>query len=293
MKRYIAFKTIVEEGSFTGAAEKLGYSQPALSHMISSLEEELNLNLLERSRKGARLSQDGEIMYPYIVHLIENYHSMLSRAQNLYRLENSIIHISSFASLSSDWLPEKIGKFKTMYPNLDFSIRVGDHYRNKQDILSGLSEIGILYESSSSDMEHEKLGSFPDLVLMPVGHRLAEKSTVSIDDLANEPFVISESSEFNEILDALHDNRVYPKIISRINDYQSIVSLVREGLCTSILPDIVLRHCGDGIVTRPLEPPVYRTLYISCKTRDHLSHAALLFLDYLLEESIKDGYNAL
>ena len=60
MHRYKAFLKVVEVGSFTKAAELLGYTQPALSQMMTSLERELSMKLLYRSRYGIRLTPEGE-----------------------------------------------------------------------------------------------------------------------------------------------------------------------------------------------------------------------------------------
>ena len=64
MHRYIALKKIVELGSFTKAADVLGYTQPAMSQMITSLEKELSIKLLYRSRYGIRLTIEGERLFP-------------------------------------------------------------------------------------------------------------------------------------------------------------------------------------------------------------------------------------
>lgn len=66
MQRYIALLKVIEVGSFTKAAELLGYTQPALSQMIASLEKELAMKILYRSRYGIQLTPEGEHLYPSI-----------------------------------------------------------------------------------------------------------------------------------------------------------------------------------------------------------------------------------
>ena len=73
MNRYIALKKIVDLGSFSRAAETMGYSQSAVSQMISSLEEELSIKLVNRFRSGARLTLEGEELFPYIERMIYQY----------------------------------------------------------------------------------------------------------------------------------------------------------------------------------------------------------------------------
>lgn len=73
VNRYLALHKIVELGSFTRAAEALGYTQSAMSQMIASLEDELSIKLLIRSRIGARLTREGAELYPYVERLVYQY----------------------------------------------------------------------------------------------------------------------------------------------------------------------------------------------------------------------------
>ncbi len=75
MEKYIALFKAVEVGSFTKAAELLGYTQPALSQMIASLEKKLSVKFLCRSRYGAALTPKGKRLYPSIQSNILQYGS--------------------------------------------------------------------------------------------------------------------------------------------------------------------------------------------------------------------------
>ena len=77
MRRYLALQKIVELGSFSKAAEALGYTQSSMSQMIASLEEELSIKLLNRFRTGAKLTLEGEELYPYIERMIYQYWACL------------------------------------------------------------------------------------------------------------------------------------------------------------------------------------------------------------------------
>ena len=83
MQRYIALQKIVELGSFTKAANLLGYTQPAMSQMISSLEKELSVKLLYRSRYGVHLTLEGEKLYPFIQRTMAQYQSMLEMVKEI------------------------------------------------------------------------------------------------------------------------------------------------------------------------------------------------------------------
>ena len=88
MNRYRAFLKVVEVGSYTRAAEILGYTQPALSQMISSLEKEIGITLLHRSRYGVRLTPEGERLLPTIQKTVQQY-------DDLCRMEDEIKGLDS------------------------------------------------------------------------------------------------------------------------------------------------------------------------------------------------------
>ena len=93
MNRYIALQKIIELGSFTKAADALGYTQSSISQMIAFLENELSMKLLTRSRHGIKLTIEGEELYPFIERTIYQYQSMREKANEIKGLELSLIHI--------------------------------------------------------------------------------------------------------------------------------------------------------------------------------------------------------
>lgn len=90
MNRYLALQKIIELGSFTKAAEALGYTQSSISQMIGSLENELGIKLLTRSRTGIRLTIEGAELYPFVERSIIQYRAMQEKANEIKGLEPSI-----------------------------------------------------------------------------------------------------------------------------------------------------------------------------------------------------------
>ncbi len=100
MQRYLALKKVVELGSFTKAAEALGYTQSAVSQMISSLEGELSMKLLVRSRHGAKLTIEGEELYPFVERMANQYRATLEKARELTALETGVIRVGTISSIT-------------------------------------------------------------------------------------------------------------------------------------------------------------------------------------------------
>ena len=122
MNHYLALQKVVELGSFSKAAEALGYTQSAMSQMIAALENELSIKLLNRSRTGARLTPEGEALYPQIERLNSQYRAVQERADEIKGLETGIIRMGTIASISTHWLPILIREFQKRYPKVEFEI---------------------------------------------------------------------------------------------------------------------------------------------------------------------------
>ena len=127
MNRYIALQKIVEVGSFTKAAELLGYTQPALSQMITSLEREMGIKLLYRSSHRVCLTIEGKRLFPSIQNTVSHYLAMQEIAKEIRGLDAGVIRIGTLSSISCHWLPPLILEFKKKYPHVEFVLHQGDN----------------------------------------------------------------------------------------------------------------------------------------------------------------------
>lgn len=112
MNRYLALQKILEMGSFTKAADALGYTQSSISQMIASLERELGMRLLTRSRTGVKLTIEGAALYPFIDRTILQYRAMEEKAKEIRGLETGIIRVGTITSITCHWMPQLIKGFQ-------------------------------------------------------------------------------------------------------------------------------------------------------------------------------------
>ena len=115
VNRYLALQKIISLGSFSKAAEEMGYSQSATSQMIASLEKELGVSPIHRSRYGVTLTLEGKKLYPKIEQLIGAYQSVIEESNEIKGLETRTIRMGTVSSVSAHWLPGVIKKFQKQY----------------------------------------------------------------------------------------------------------------------------------------------------------------------------------
>ena len=282
MQRYIGLLKVIEVGSFTKAAELLGYTQPALSQMIASLEKELSIKLLYRSRYGIRLTPEGERLYPSIQSSVAQYENMRRTAEEICDLSSGIVRIGTVSSVSCHWLPEIISRFWQEYPNIQLVLHQGDYTTIPEWVRTGAVDFGFVNPRAVKGMETIFVKSGEFQAVFPVDHPLANRRSVSLYDLAEEPYLLLDEGAYSEPLEAFSAVGITPNIKLRVHDDYSILSMVERGLGISILTELVLHRTNYNVAVVPMEPPVIRNLSIVIKDRNSLALASKKFMEYLL-----------
>lgn len=284
MNRYLVLKTIVELGNFTKAADKLGLTQSAVSQSVSSLEDELSIKLLNRSRSGVSLTVEGSSLFPNIEKICYELRALHERAGEIRNLESGTIRIGSMGSVSAHWLPSLIAKFQKRYPKIEFTLLQGDYVSIAEWIKSGAVDFGFVNAHAVSGIKTFPVKEGRMLAVLPEGHKLASLDTVPLEALANEPFILLEEGEYSEPLKAFEQSGFKPDIRYTIHDDYAIMNMVEAGLGVSIMAELMLRRINYRLTLRPTSPQVVRPISVGYKDSLSLTTASRRFLDLLREQ---------
>lgn len=283
MTRYTAFCKIVEYGSFTRAAEALGYTQAAVSQMIRSLENEFSLRLLIRTRSGVRLTREGEQMYPLIRKFAAAYREMADRAGEINGLDSGEIRIGTFSSMSQHLLPGLMSDFSRIYPKINFVLTQGDNTTLPEWINSGIIDFGFVYPEASSGLVNRPIVKDVYLAVLPEEHPYAEMEAVPLELMAKEPLIIVDEGGVNTVLRAFSSAGLAARINFLIHDDYTILSMVEKGIGVSILSSMILDRAPYRIKTVPTDVPVTRTVGIAYRDYDMLPMAAKKFIKFVFD----------
>lgn len=283
MNRYIVLQKIIELGSFTKAAEELGYTQSSISQMVASLEKELSIKLLKRSRTGVKLTIEGEELYPFIERSILQYRAMQEKANEIKGLDTGIIRVGTISSITCHWMPQLIKGFQELYPNVQFLFHQGDYSSIQEWIKTGAVDFGFITPPAVTELETIMIKEGEMLAVLPKDHPLAKHPSVSLEEIVSEPFILLEEGHYSEPVEAFHAAGLEPNIKYTIHDDYAIMTMVEAGLGISILAELVLRRTNYDIVCRSVNPPVFRNLAIGYKDKNSLPIASKYFIEYLKE----------
>lgn len=282
MERYAAFLKVVEVGSFTKAAELLGYTQPALSQMVASLERELSIRLLYRSRYGVRLTPEGERLFPSIQSSVLQYEAMRHTAEGIRGLDSGIVRIGTISSVSCHWLPGIIRAFWQEHPNIQIVLHQGDYTSIPEWVRTGEVDFGFVNPDAVKGMETTIIKADRFCAVLPRSHPLAARESLTLEDIASEPLLLLEEGAYSEPLESFRAHGITPDIRLRVHDDYSILSMVEQGLGVSILAELVLRKTCYEVAAVPIEPAIVRSVGIVTRDRHTLPLAGKEFIRCLM-----------
>ena len=260
MNRYIAFLKAFERNSFSDAARDLGYTQSAVSQMIKSLEAELGVTLLVRSRSGVALTYEGRHLLPYIRDTVNAYRMLQSQAAGFSGLEQGTIRLGTFTSVSSYLLPPAMERFRRLHSGIRFELYQGLYYEIEDWVREGVVDFGFTDMSRTTPFACEPIYQDTMLAVLAEGHPLGENIFIQVDELAAEPFILLEEGRGGGCIRELLARHPQINVQYRVADDYTILNLVENNLGVSILPEAVLRRSGRRVIARRLSPELQRTV---------------------------------
>lgn len=282
ISRYGIFCRVVEQGSFTRAAAVCGYSQSAVSQNVKALEQETGVTLLRRQKDGVQLTQDGTEFYPYILAVFQSEQALERKRQETMGLQNSVIRIGTFTSVSRNLLPPKMKAFKQRYPQVRFVLRQGEYTSIPQWIRQGDIDFGFVNQDAVEGLETRLLYEDHMLAVLPQGHPLEQEERLTLRQLSREPLILLDEGEHSVLLDAFRQAGLTPNLAYEVYDDYSILSMVRQGLGISVLYEKVVAGFEQGLSLRPILEAPRRRVALSWLSWETMPYAARRFAEFLV-----------
>lgn len=187
------FHTVAELQSFTRAAERLHLTQPGVSKHVRELEAELGMKLFDRLGKRVALTQAGEILFSAAGRAFRVLADARAKMADVQVLEGGRLTVGVSVTIGTYILPEVLGRFRRAYPSVEVVADVTLSGRVVRNVLGNTVDVGLVGHPA----EDVRLVSEPfmrdDLMLiLPPGHRWAERDRVSCPELRDEPFILAK-----------------------------------------------------------------------------------------------------
>ena len=283
IQKYQVFLHVMEAGSVSRAAEDMGLTQSAVSHALSSLEEDFGFKLLTRSRAGVRLSSEGKRILPAIRDILSAEERLRETVSSIHGLSTGTIRVASFSSVAVHWLPAMLKAFQEQYPQIRFKLLNGDYHDVEQWLEEGAVDLGFVSLPTRAPGKVTPLMEDRLLVILPKDHPLASLDSFPIGYARQETFISLLESSDHDLRRALDAEGIRPHIRFITKDDYAIIAMVEQGLGTAIMPELLLRGRTDNIAALELKPQARRTIALAVTEQGQQSPAARMFADFVVQ----------
>lgn len=272
----------IELGNVTRSAEFFGYTQSAVSQILSSIERDLGLKLLKRHRAGIELTAEGMSLLPFMTTICSDITALKEAASNLKLGISGLIKIGSFQSVACYMLPPLIRGFQSIYPKVHFDIKEGILSDIEKLLGNGEIDIGFVSIQNLSKFDAIKLKDDRLNVVLPKSHSYAEAEIFPLKQLADEPFIYLDSGGSSDCQVLFKGAGLKPNICYRTMSEQTAMSMVENGFGVTVLPEMVTDRTVFDVVVKRTEPEYCRTIGAILKDRKYTIGAVIRFLDYVI-----------
>jgi DNA-binding transcriptional LysR family regulator len=292
LKQLEVFLAVVENGSFSKAAEATFITQSTVSQHISLLEKELELKLLDRTGKAVLLTEGGKILLPYAREIVSKTREIPLAVRRFKGLEDTVIKIGASNIPGGYLIPEALPLFIARYPGISLTVLQGDSLETLNRLKKGEIEVGIigtLFEEKNIDFW--PLGQDRIVLVVRGDHRWARGKPITIRELLDERFIIREVGSGTEktVREALTKAGVDPgkvKIQASLGSNEAVKQAVANGLGAAFISELSIKKelaRRELAVVKIKRLSISRRFYLISLSRRDLSPPARAFINFMLE----------
>lgn len=253
-------------GSFSAAARRLGCTQPAVSQQMKALENSAGTPLLIRTGREMRLTQAGEALVRHASGILAGLTAAEEEIAAIAGLRAGRVRLVSFPSGSSTLVPTALAALRAAHPGTRVSLVEAEPPRSVEMLREGDCDVALAFRYGATAAEWDDLIVRPLLTdrlvgLVPEGHRLADSGTVTIGDLADEPWIAGCPRCRRQLVEVCEEAGFTPRIDFATDDYPAVIGLVGAGLGVAVLPELAMESVRPkGARTVTVEPSVHREI---------------------------------
>jgi DNA-binding transcriptional LysR family regulator len=256
LRRLTVLQAVAREGSFSAAARALDYTQPAVSHHIARLEEEVGTALLHRTPRGVRLTEAGEALVLHADAVLTRIAAAQEQVAEIAGLRSGRVRVAAFPSGSATIFPAAVRSLRESNPGIRVSLIEAEPPEALELLRTGEVDLALTFGYPESDppgggeLEAEPL--FDDELVLVTAVAAKAKHT-RLADFKDEAWIAGCERCRAHLLHLAAQAGFDPQIVYATDDYVTVQSLVAAGLGVTVLPSLALRaHRRPDVKVIPL-----------------------------------------
>lgn len=239
----------------TKAADRLGIAQPSMTRVLRQIEEEIGGELFEKNGRRIRLNANGQVFYSHAKQVLADMDRLISEMDYLFdRREQTVTLLCNTESFAT----RMILAFREQHPNYALSVLNATPEEMTASLITGEAHFALsappILESAGPNLITKPAFRIRGIVLLPPGHRLLGKSSVTLDDLRGDPLVtMPRNSGMRDTLEPIFDQyNFHPLVVFESNNLKMITQAVLSGFGYAFVTPLImeefpelLSNCAD------------------------------------------------
>jgi DNA-binding transcriptional LysR family regulator len=273
-------REVAARGSFTAAAESLGYTQSAVSRQVAGLEGAAGTPLFERTARGVRLTDAGVALLRRAGTVLDEVDAAQRELEGMSELATGTLHVGAIPTAVAALLPRALRAFRDQHPGVEVSLREGGTASQIRRLVSGSADaavIGVLpgrQVPRDNRLALEHLIDDPLLLAAGLDHPLARRRTVNIDDLASERWIAGSAKASDAMLGAWQWAEWQPSVELIAKEWTAKLGLVAAGLGITLVPGLAADSVRPDVALIRIrsERPASRAVFLARRAQDEAPH---------------------
>ena len=283
------FIAVAEELHFHRAAKSLGIAQPAVSRAIRNLEEDIGVVLLKRTNRNVQITPAGEVFLEGCQRVVATIDQAIDRANRAHAGKIGSLRIGYTDMAISGNLPDILKSFQDQQPGISVKPYHDTTVIQLQKLDVGLLDAGFVTGPiNRAGYEQVPVQSERFVCVTYVGHRLADRESIYLHELANENFVHGTSHEWSHFLAYLipfcRRAGFVPCIVQEAYNTAGILGLVASGMGVTILTEGASLEANPLLKIVPIEDVTERLQTVAIWKSENLLGPVKLFVDYIRQK---------
>ena len=293
VRRLRVLREVAARGSFSAAAEALSFTQSAISQHVAALERETGTKLVERGSRGIRLTDAGQSLVKHADSILGRIEDAEEELAAIAGLRGGRLRLACFQSAGATLVPRAVAEFHRRHPDVELSMIEAEPEEAEAALRAGEIDLALVYDFApipsvrDGELDTVRLVDDPYDAIVPKGHRLAGRRSLSLADLAEEPWVAATTGcGCRQITErACQDAGFEPHIAFECDETLAAQALVAAGVGVTILPRLALATIHPGVEVRRLtrKDQVIRRIWAAREDGAYRSPASEAMVQILLD----------
>ncbi|GGF20314.1 LysR substrate-binding domain-containing protein [Williamsia phyllosphaerae] len=283
LPRLTCFIAVAEELHFGRAAERLHMTQPPLSRQIQQLENELGVQLIDRTSRSVTLTAAGAAFLPDARHIVRLSESAVLTVRRVPAGDLGSVIIGFTGASAHAILPRLLDAARTTLPDVKLLLREMVSSAQIEALSRGELDLGLVRPImtrpgiATRPIHHERL-----VAALPEDHPLADAEHLAIEDFDDQPVIMYspvDARYFNELLISTFTAvGASPRYVQYVTQVHTMLVLVRSGIGMALVPESAMTMHPDGVVFKQVTAVRDRPVQMNAAWRADNTNPALLRL---------------